>query len=642
MGLAPRSFHLKLLPSSKHWKSEPLLVSWDQILERPSMASAAKKTTRQFRADVSQVLKLVINSLYSHREIFLRELISNASDALDKLNFEALSRPELRAGDDPLEIRLMADEEAGTLTITDTGIGMDRDELIENLGTIAHSGTQNFLAGMEEGADPLQLIGQFGVGFYSGFLVADKMEVISTAAGSDETWRWVSTAEDKFTVAPATEPHHRGTSIILHLGEEHKNFLQAWELQGLIKRYSDYVAYPIRLEDEQVNAGTALWQRSKDEIEDEEYQGFYKHLSGDFQEAIAWSHFRVEGGMEFTGLIYLPSQPAPDLFWQETRGGLRLHVQKVFIMDDCDVLIPRWLRFIQGVVDSNDLPLNVSRELLQDQQAVRGIKKQVVKKTLDLLAELAKERPEDYQRFWDAFGTVIKEAVHEEPRHRETTAELLRYFSTHGEGCSSLADYVERMADDQEVIYYAAGTDLQTLKDSPHLERLKAEGREILFMVEPIDEWVVRALGEYNEKKLVSAMHGEESDEEVDAGTAKDLLAKMKEILGDAVGDVVSSRRLQDSPVCLVVPQGAMHAHVERMMRNAGQGFMETKQILEVNPDHEVIQALARKEVRGDEDLERWVHLLYDQALLVENSPLPDPNRLAKNVTDLMGSALQE
>ena len=608
------------------------------------MTAAAKKTTRQFRADVSQVLKLVINSLYSHREIFLRELISNASDALDKLNFKGIEQPSLLKGDEPLEIRLTVDEEAGTLTITDTGVGMDRDELIENLGTIAHSGTQAFLAGIEEGADPVQLIGQFGVGFYAAFLVADEVEVISRAAGSDEVSRWVSRAEDKFTVAPFQGEHGRGTSVILHLQDEHKGFLQTWQLRSLVTRYSDYVSHPILLGEDQINQGSALWQRPKAEVSDEEYQGFYQHLAGDPEEAIAWSHFRIEGGMEMTGLIYLPGQPAPDLFWQETRGGLRLHVQQVFIMDDCDVLVPRWLRFLRGVVDSNDLPLNVSRELLQDQQAVRGIKRQVVKKTLDLLEQLAEDRPEDYQKFWQSFGTVIKEAVHEEPRHRDALAELLRYPTSQGEELTSLADYVSRMTDDQEAIYYASGTDLQTLKDSPHLEKLQSEGREILFMVEPIDEWVVRGLEAYQEKKLVSAMHGEQTnDEEVaDAGTAKDLLVKMKEILGDAVGGVVPSQRLTESPVCLVVPEGAMHAHVERLMKKTGQSFFDTKQILEVNPDHPVIQSLARKEVRGDEDLERWVHLLYDQALLVENSPLPDPNRLARNLTELMAGVLDK
>ncbi|HSP80762.1 MAG TPA: molecular chaperone HtpG, partial [Myxococcaceae bacterium] len=434
---------------------------------------STQRETHTFQAEINQLLNLVINSLYSHKEIFLRELVSNASDALDKLRFRSVTEPELLEGEPALEIRLLPDAEKGTLTIEDTGIGMTHDELVKNLGTIAHSGSREFLELVQQrGQKDVNLIGQFGVGFYSAYLVADRVEVVSRAAGKDgQAWRWSSDAKGSFTVEPA-ERATRGTSITLHLKEDQKEFLDGWRLRSLVTQYSDYVSHPIKLEVEKstgegeekktekslevVNKASALWQRAKSEITDEQYQEFYKHLSHDWEPPLAWTHFRTEGNQVFTGLLFVPKHPPFDLN-SPTQRGVRLFVKRVLIMDSCEELLPQWLRFVRGVVDSDDLPLNVSREMLQDSAVVQAIRKHVTKKTLDLLEKLAKDKPEDYRKFWEGFGTVLKEGLAVEAEHREKLGNLLRYESTREEGLTSLAEYVGRMKEGQEAIYYVFG-----------------------------------------------------------------------------------------------------------------------------------------------------------------------------------------
>jgi len=481
-------------------------------------------TEHAFQAQVSEVLSLVINSLYSHPEVFLRELLSNASDALDKERFMALTAPS--DDSEPLRIRLIPNEADKTLTIDDNGIGMDEAELIKNLGTIAHSGSREFLAQLKEKKD-VALIGQFGVGFYSGYLVADRVEVVSRKRGATQATRWQSDGKSGFTTEPA-ERASRGTSVILHLKEEHKEFVSPWKVRELVTRYSDYVGYPIELgtkpsaksddaessdevksgelEFERVNQASALWQRRAAEVTDEQYNEFYKHLTHDWEEPLAKKHFRVEGSQEFTGLLFIPKRPPFDLFSPEERHGVRLHVKRVFIMDDCKELLPRWLRFVRGVIDSEDLPLNVSREILQDSKLVRVIRKQVVKQVLDLLEEVAEKRPEDYATLWKNYGAVLKEGLHFDPEYKERLAKLLRYQSSRVEGTTSLAEYVKRMPEGQKAIYYLYGPSLRTVAASPHGEALKARGYEVLYMVDTVDDWAVRGLAEFEGKPLTSAM----------------------------------------------------------------------------------------------------------------------------------------
>ncbi len=616
-------------------------------------------TQHAFQAQVSEVLGLVINSLYSHPEVFLRELLSNASDALDKERFLALTEPS--EGGEPLRIRVIPNEADKTLTIEDNGIGMDEAELVKNLGTIAHSGSREFLAQLKEKKD-VNLIGQFGVGFYSAYLVAERVEVITKKRGASQAYRWESDAKQGFQVEPA-EREGRGTSVVLHLKDEHKDFLSPWRIRELVTRYSDYIGYPIELgatkdgalSFERINQASALWQRRPAEITDEQYTEFYKHLSHDWEPPLAKKHFRVEGSQEFTGLVFIPKRPPFDLFSPEERHGVRLHVKRVFIMDDCKELLPRWLRFVRGVVDSEDLPLNVSREILQDSKLVRVIRKQVVKQVLDLLEEIAQERPEDYVELWKNYGAVLKEGLHFDPEYKDRLAKLLRYESSKSDGLTSLGDYVKRMPEGQNAIYYLYGPSRRTVAASPHIESLTARGFEVLYMIDTVDDWAVRGLNEFEGKPLRSAM-----DEKLELGEAKEkegeakaetpsavseaLLARFREVLEEQVSEVRTSDRLTDSPSCLVVPDGGLAPYLERLLRlQQGTDIPVTKRILEVNTEHPLIRALAQLHERDaqSQDVREAIELVYDQALLAEGSPIDDPARVAKRLTRLLQSSAE-
>ncbi len=629
-------------------------------------AEGEKKETFRFQAEVSQVLHLVIHSLYSHREVFLRELVSNASDALDKLRFRALTDPSLRGEEDELAIRVIPDEEAMTLAIEDDGVGMTHDELVEHLGTIAHSGSKKFLEALKargESGD-LNLIGQFGVGFYSAWLVADRVEVTSRSAGSDTAWKWSSDASEGFTVEPA-ERASRGTTVLLHLRPEHKEFLDRWRIRELVRKYSDFVAHPIRVkkeadeakegdEWENANQARALWQRSKSEVTEEEYREFYERLTHDDDPPLAHTHFRVEAPQEFVGLLYIPSKPPFDLDVPgEKKHGVRLFVKRVFIMDDCDALLPQWLRFVRGVVDSDDLPLNVSRETLQEATVVKAIRKQVVKKTLDLMDEIAKDRPDDYLTLWTQFGRVIKEGLHIEWDQRERLGGLLRFESSRGEGLVSLGDYVDRMPEGQPSIYYALGERREALAESPHLEALRKRGWEVLLMTDVVDHWAVEALREFRGKKLVSVQQAElPMDEGDDAKKAREekasalgsLFRRAEKVLGERVREVRVSDRLTDSPACLVVPPGGLNPTVERVLRAHGRDVPPVKRVLEMNPTHPLIEALNAKVEHAPDDPEvgEWIELLYDQALLTEGTAPENPQQFARRITALMTNALQK
>lgn len=635
-------------------------------------------TTHRFEAEVSQVLRLVINSLYSNKEIFVRELISNASDAIDKLRFESITKPELLGDDPEFRIRVIPNAQDKTLTIEDNGVGMSREELITNLGTIAHSGSRQFIEGLQKAAQAasqgdVSLIGQFGVGFYSSYLVADRVEVISRSAHSDEAWRWESTAQDTFTVEPA-EREGRGTTIVLHLKEDQQDFLDTWRLRQVISRYADYVSHRIELpveryespedkedddqaleptiEFEQVNEASALWQRSPSEVTKEQYDEFYKHLSRDWAEPLAHTHFSMEGTQLFKGLLFIPSTPPMDLFDPDSQHGIRLYVKRVLIMEDCKELLPRWLRFVRGVIDSDDLPLNVSRELLQDSRAVRVIQKQIVKKVLQLLEELAADRADDYNlKFWPAFGRVLKEGLHFSPEHADKLAALTRFESSSGEGLTSLAEYVSRMPKEQPAIYYALGQSRRMLEGSPNLEVLKKRGYEVLYMTDGVDQWAVMGLNEFEGKKLVSAMteelelpEDEQQKEELEKKTEalKTLTERFHDVLKSRIREVRVSERLDDSPVCLVVPEGGVHAHIERMLRANDQDVPHQQRILEINPDHNLIKNLNTLQTKepGSTRVAEWIELLYDQALITEGSPIEDPNAFARRMTRLMEKAV--
>lgn len=632
------------------------------------------QTTHQFEAEVSQVLRLVINSLYSNKEIFLRELISNASDAVDKLRFEAITKPELLGDDTEFRIRIEPDAENKTLTIEDNGIGMSREELITNLGTIAHSGSRAFLENLQKAAEAaqsgdVQLIGQFGVGFYSSYLVADRVEVVTRRADGEDAWLWSSEAKDAFTIEP-TKYEGRGTRITLHLKEDQTQYTQEWTLRNLVSRYADYVSHSIELPVEhhepgeegeegttemrweQINEASALWQRPADEITDEQYNAFYKHLSVDYTEPLARTHFRLEGTQQFTGLLFVPANPPYDLFDPNAQHGVRLYVKRVFIMENCEDLMPRWLRFVRGVVDSDDLPLNVSRELLQDSRAVRVIQKQVIKKVLQMLSELAKNDADDYLAFWNNFGRVLKEGLHFSPDQAKKLLPLMRYESSTVEGLTSLDEYIERMPEDQTKIYYALGQSRALLEASPNLEGLRKKGYEVLFMTDGVDQWSVMGLTEYKDKTFVSAMTEDldlgESEEEKEAHEEKAkvfsvLTERFANVLDDRVQEVRVSERLEESPVCLVVPEGGVHAHIERMLRANDQNVPKSKRILEVNPDHSLIQNLNALNEREPESsqVQQWIEMLYDQALLTEGSPIEDPIGFARRITKLMEKSIQ-
>ena len=648
-------------------------------------------TEHKFEAEVGRVLSLVINSLYSNKEIFLRELISNASDALDKLRFRAITEPKLLEGAPELVVRIRPEKDRSVLVIEDTGIGMTEAELIENLGTVARSGSQAFLSKLEESAKKdVSIIGQFGVGFYSAYLVADRVDVVSRAAGSDRAFRWTSNGKDTFAVEPA-ERASRGTTLELHLKEDQKSLLDPWTLRDLVRRYSDYIAYPIELETtaaandendeedekkdegkkdegkkdeekkdapaeikrERINQAAALWQRPKSEITPEQYEELYRHLTHDFEAPLANTHFRVEGNVEFVGLLFIPKRAPFDLDDPRKQRGVRLFVKRVLIMDDCDAVLPQWLRFARGLVDSDDLPLNVSREMLQDSSTLRTIKKQVTKRVVDLLDEIAKEKPEDYVSFWGTFGRILKEGLVVDGEFKERLAKLTRWSSTSttGDEVVSLEQYVERMKEGQDAIYYVTGEARETLLGSPYLEALRARGFEVLLMTDAVDTWAAESIAEFSGKKLVNAMRADVKVPTSDGDTKKPedaakgfeaLLAAAKQALEGKVREVHTSTRLVDSPAVLVLAQGAMPAHLEKVFKQSGKEVPRGKRDLELNPDHAAVKRLAAiaAENPSDARLRDFIVLLYEQALLAEGSPLEDPNGFAKRLTSLLTHAV--
>ena len=608
----------------------------------------AATETRAFEAEVSQVLHLVTHSLYSHKEIFLRELVSNASDACDKLRFAALSDASLTSEDADLRIDIAYDKDARTLTISDNGIGMTRAEVVENIGTIARSGTRRFLESLSGDARrDTQLIGQFGVGFYSAFIVADRVTMVTRKAGApaSEGVRWESGGSGEYTL-DAVDAAQRGTRVTLHLKADEDEFLDGWKLRDLVKRYSDHVAFPIRMpvqkdgkptdEFETVNHAAALWTRPKSEITDEEYQAFYKSLSHDYNDAMAWSHNRVEGSQSYTSLLYVPEKAPLDAVFsgRDERQGLKLYIRRVFIMDASEQLLPAYLRFVRGVVDSDDLPLNVSREILQDNRLVAQIRSACVKRTLDLLEKIAKDEPEKYQQFTSAFGNVLKEGIAEDGANRERVAKLLRFASTHGDDAKksvSLDDYIGRMQAGQDVIWYVTADSHAAAKGSPQIEGLCAKGVEVLLLSDRIDEWMIGYLGEYAGKKLRNAAKGEldvadgaevELRRQADEA-ARPVVDKLAALLGDDVGEVRVSRRLTGSPSCIVLGEYDMALHMQRLLREAGHDVPAGKPTLEINPAHPLVQRFAAEAdgARGA-DLGR---LLLEEAQLAAGDQLADP-----------------
>ncbi len=627
-----------------------------------------------FQAEVTQVLRLVVHSLYSQKEVFLRELVSNASDALDKLRFRAITEPGLLGGDERLGIRIAADASAKTLTVTDSGVGMTRDELVKNLGTVAHSGSKALLeelAKRGDGSAP-SLIGQFGVGFYSAFLVASKVEVTSRAAGAAEAWRWTSDGQSSFTLEPADRAE-RGTTIVLHLTDAATEFLQAWRLREVVKRSSNYIGYPIELEVEKraaegaplekawerINEAKALWQRPKSEITAEEYEAFFREVANGGGKPFAHTHFKVEGTTEFVGLLYLPSERPFDFAFEGKQRGLKLFVKRVLIFDDCAELAAPWARFVRGVVDSDDLPLNVSRELLQDSSVARTIKRQITKRVLDLLDETATAKPREYAAFFQAFGSFLKEGAANDYASRDRLAKLLRFRSTFtaegAEGAdafASLPDYVARMREGQKAVYYLAGDKASAVATSPHLEALKKRGYEVLLLTEPVDGFVFESLRTFDGKDLVSALHAdldlEESEDEKKAheeaeSSVKPLLERAERFLGERVSGVKASHRLTDSPACLVLGEGSLPAHLERMLREAGQPVPPQERILEVNPSHPLVKALLALDAKepGSDRVRDFIEVLHDQAALQQGAALEDPNAFARRVTDLLTRAAE-
>ena len=607
----------------------------------------ASTETRKFEAEVAQVLHLVTHSLYSHKEIFLRELISNASDACDKLRFESIAHPELLAGEGELHIDVSWDEQARTVTVRDNGIGMSRDEAVANIGTIASSGTRRFLEAMsgEQKADA-RLIGHFGVGFYSAFVVADKVTVLTRRAGAPvgEGVKWESDGKGEYSL-DQLELGERGTTVILHLKADEDEFLKRWQLSSLIRKYSDHVAFPIRMPKEEngkptaewetVNDAGALWTKPRSEISDEDYQSFYKSLGHDFNDALAWTHNRVEGSQSFTTLLYLPAQPPFDLMMggRDERKGLKLYIKRVFIMDAAEELLPNYLRFVRGVVDADDLPLNVSREILQHNRQLERIKAACVKRVLDLIEKLAREEPEKFATFYKAFGNTLKEGVSEDANNRERIAKLLRYASTKGEGASqatSFDDYVGRMKVGQDAIWYITADSYKAAAGSPQLEAFKARDIEVLLMSDRIDEWMLGSLSEYGGKPLKNVAKGEvpldEADKQKQEETAKaaePLLKRLKDLLGERVGDVKVSARLTDSPSCLALSDYEMAPHLARLLREAGHDMPESKPTLEINPAHALVK---RVEAEADEAKARdLATLLLEQAEIAAGAPLPDP-----------------
>jgi len=634
------------------------------------MTEAVHKETHGFQTEVKQLLNLMAHSLYSHKEVFLRELISNASDAADKLRFKALSDASLFEDDGQLRVRLHIDKDKRTLTISDNGIGMSRDEAIEHLGTIAQSGTRQFFSHLSgDQAKDSQLIGQFGVGFYSAFIVADKVTVVSRAAGqsADRGVCWESDGTGSFTVEDVHKAG-RGTDVILHLKEGEDEYLDDWQLRSVIGKYSDHISVPVELWKEaepaqgegenaipateghweQVNRATALWTRSPKEITDEEYQEFYKHLSHDFENPVAWSHNRVEGTQEYTSLLYVPTKAPWDMWNREQKHGLKLYVQRVFIMDDAEQFMPTYLRFVKGVLDSNDLPLNVSREILQDNKVTAQLRKACTKRVLGMLAKLAKDDADKYQLFWNEFGNVLKEGPAEDYAHKEEIAKLLRFASTHNDSDVqnvSLEQYVSRMKEKQEKIYYIVADSYAAAKNSPHLELLRKKGVEVLLMWDRVDEWLLSHLSDFDGKQLISVTRGdlalgeledEESRKQHEEAQKEfaSLVERLQSALGDKVKKVTISHRLTETPSCVVTDAYGMSTQMMKLMQAAGQPVPAQKFILEVNPQHALVQRMAA--VQDEETFVQWAELLLEQAQLTEQGGLNDPASFVARLNRLL------
>jgi len=616
---------------------------------------ATEKETFGFQTEVEQLLHLMINSLYSNKEIFIRELVSNASDAADKLRFEALKDPMLLVDDPDIKIWVTFDKEARTITIRDNGIGMTREEIIQNLGTIAKSGTREFLNTLTgDKAKDSRLIGQFGVGFYSAFIVADKVVVTTRRAGAAESEAvcWTSLGKSSYELETVTYPK-RGTEVVLHLKADEDEFLNEWRLKNIIVKYSDHLTLPVVMlndknEEEVVNRATALWALPKNEITDEQYKELYKHVSHDFEDPLIWSHNRVEGKLEYISLLYIPGRAPFDLWHAGKTRGLKLYVRRVFIMDDAEQFLPHYLRFIRGVIDSNDLPLNVSRELLQNSRVIDSIKSAVVKRILSLLEQLISENPEKYQQFWKEFGQVLKEGIAEDFANKDQIAALLRFSSTSTdseEQTVSLEDYLARMPSQQDKIYYVVGETFNGARHSPHLEIFRKKGIEVLLLSDRVDEWLMGHLTQFKDKPLQSITRGgldlgelsDKTTEEHIKQAETDLsetLNHMKEVLKDSVKDIRFSQRLTDSPSCVVVDENDMSSQMERMLRASGQVVPIRKPILELNPDHQMIQRL--KIEKDTTRFEDWTRVLLDQAILAEGGQLEDPASFVRRFNKLL------
>ncbi len=636
-------------------------------------------TTEQmtFQAEVNQLLQLMIHSLYSNQEIFLRELVSNASDACDKLRFESIANDDLYEGDSELKLLVTADEEAGTVTISDNGIGMNREEVIANIGTIANSGTRQYLESLtgDQKADA-QLIGQFGVGFYSAFVVADNVVLTTRRAGDapESATRWESDGTGGYSLS-TVEKTTRGTEVTLSIKDDCKEFLSPWRLRGIIKKYSDHITFPIMMlkeaappsdddeekdkeaapEFEMVNAASALWTRPKNEIEDADYKSFYQQISHDYDDPLAWSHNRVEGTQEYTSLLYVPKKAPFDLYESvERRGGIKLFVQRVFIMDEAEKLMPRYLRFVRGLVDSADLPLNVSREILQNNRIIESIRSGSVKRVLSMLENIAEKQPEDYKAFWAEFGRCLKEAPGEDFANKEQVARLFRFDSTKADSegdLVSLNDYVARMQPGQEKIYYITADSYQAAKNSPHLEIFTDKGIEVLLMHDRVDEWMMSYMQEFDSKSFASVNKGEidldgvgedvaDKDDKPDAEASESLVKRIKEVLDSRASEVRVSQRLTTSPACVVLGEHEMALHMQQLMKQAGHEVPDSKPVLEINPSHPILKLLDRE---PDEDkFANWSELLLDQALLADGGQLDDGAGFVRRMNEMFIALHQE
>ena len=620
--------------------------------------------TRGFQSEVKQLLQLMIHSLYSNKEIFLRELISNASDAADKLRFKALSNPALYEGDGDLRVRVSFDADKGTITISDNGIGMTREQVIDHLGTIAKSGTKEFLTALgQDQAKNSQLIGQFGVGFYSAFIVADKVTVKTRAAGEEanKAVLWESAGEGEYSVADI-EKKSRGTDVILHLREDEKEFLNEWRLREIIGKYSDHIGLPVEMltkeyDDEgkecgekweKINKSDALWTRSKNDVSDEEYKEFYKHLSHDFADPVTWAHNKVEGNQAYTSLLYVPAKAPWDLFNREHKHGLKLYVQRVFIMDDAEQFMPNYLRFMRGLIDSNDLPLNVSREILQDNKITAALRKALTKRSLQMLEKLAKDDAEKYLQFWKEFGLVLKEGPAEDFANKETVAKLLRFASTHNDSSEqtvSLEDYISRMKEGQKAIYYITADSYVAAKNSPHLELFNKKGIEVLLLSDRIDEWMLSYLTEFDGKQLQSITKadldlGDLADKESETQKQQDeafgsFIERVKNLLGERVKTVRLTHNLTDTPAVVSTDNDQMTTQMAKLFAAAGQPVPEVKYTFELNPEHHLVKKVA--DIADEAEFADWVELLLEQAMLAERGSLENPAAFIKRINKLLG-----